>query len=86
MPTLSRFFGISVRMYYDDHKRPHFHAYYGEDDASVTIDTLEVIEGHLPRRARAMLIEWAAEHRAALWENWTAAERHEPFHTIPPLD
>ena len=29
MPELSRFYGIVIRMYYDDHGPPHFHAYYG---------------------------------------------------------
>jgi len=86
MPTLSRFFGITVRMYYDDHGRAHFHAYYGDEDASIAIDTLEVLEGRLPRRALAMLLEWAAEHRAEWRANWVAAEAHEPFRAIAPLE
>ena len=51
MPTLSIFFGIVIRMYYDDHPPPHFHAIYGEHEAKIGIETLELIEGKLPRRA-----------------------------------
>jgi len=86
MPTLSQFFGITVRMYYDDHGRPHFHAYYGGEEASIAIDTLEMLEGRLPRRAQALLLEWAAGHRAELRANWMAAEAHEPFQAIAPLE
>jgi hypothetical protein len=86
MATLSRFFGITVRMYYDDHGRPHFHAYYGDADASIAIDTLEVLEGRLPRRVLALILEWAAEHREELRANWMAAEAHEPFFAIAPLE
>jgi len=86
MATLSCFFGITVRMYYDDHAHPHFHVYYGGEEASIAIDTLEVLEGRLPRRVLALTIEWAAEHRAELRANWTAAEAHEPFRAIAPLE
>ena len=49
MPTISRFFGILIQMYLDDHPPPHFHAIYGEFDAQIAIDTLEVLRGHLRR-------------------------------------
>jgi len=29
MPELSRFFGVIVMMFYDDHPPPHFHVRYG---------------------------------------------------------
>ncbi|HEB78577.1 MAG TPA: DUF4160 domain-containing protein [Methylothermaceae bacterium] len=63
-PSVS-FFGIVIRMYYDDHRPPHFHAYYGEHEAVFSIETLEPLEGYLPR-ARALVLEWAAELRQAL--------------------
>ena len=59
MPTISSFFGIAIRMCFDDHGAPHFHAHYGEYDAKITIDTMEVVAGELPRRALAMVLEWA---------------------------
>jgi Domain of unknown function (DUF4160) len=45
MPTISQFYGIAIRMYFDDHPPPHFHAYYGNDAAKIEIDTLQVSEG-----------------------------------------
>lgn len=57
MPTISRFFGISIRMYYDDHAPPHFHAYYGKNAVVVDIITLDVREGDIPRRALALVLE-----------------------------
>ena len=86
MPTISRFFGIVIRMYYDEHGPPHLHAYYGDDNAAVSIDSLKVLKGRLPRRALAMVLEWASEHRAELRANWEAAEGHKHLHKIDPLD
>lgn len=48
MPELCRFYGIVIRMYFDDHLPPHFHAIYGEDEALVSIETLALVEGRLP--------------------------------------
>ena len=86
MPTISQFFGIAIRMYYDDHPPPHFHAYYGDAAAKIAIDTLSVTEGGLPRRALALVREWAAAHREELQEDWRLAEAHLPLHRIPPLE
>lgn len=86
MPTISVFFGILIRMYYDDHNPPHFHAYYGEHEAIIAIQTLDVMEGKLPKRALAMVLEWAVEHRQELLEDWERAEQHLPLHKIEPLE
>jgi hypothetical protein len=86
MPTISQFFGIAIRMYYDDHGLPHFHAYYGNEAAKIDIETLHVREGSLPRRAMALVLEWAADHRAELLEDWQLADAHQPLNQIPPLD
>ena len=86
MPTISLFFGIVIRMYYDDHAPPHFHGYYGDDSAIIEIESLCVREGHLPRRAMAMVLEWAGEHREELMENWRLAEAHRPLRRIEPLE
>ncbi len=86
MPTISMFYGIAIRMYFDDHPRPHFHAYSGGQDAAIAIDTLEVLEGRLPRRALALVLEWASEHRAELRENWRVAEAHGTLRNIEPLN
>jgi len=52
MPTISQFYGILIRMFYDDHAPPHLHAQYGDAKAVIDIAQLEIIEGELPRRAR----------------------------------
>jgi len=86
VPTISQFFGILIRMYFDDHAPPHFHAIYGNEEAVLAVDTLAVVEGHLPRRALSLVLEWASLHRAELRDNWSRAERHEPLKPVPPLD
>ena len=86
MPTISRFFGITIRMYYDDHGPPHFHAYYEQDSAIVEIETLKILSGSLPRRARAMVVEGAALHREELQGDWRLAEAHDALRPIEPLE
>jgi hypothetical protein len=86
MPTLSRFFGIVVTMNWNDHLPPHFHARYGEHEAVVRLDTLEVEAGHLPRRAMGLLFEWASQHRDELRVNWERVHANEPIRPILPLD
>jgi hypothetical protein len=58
MPTISRFYGILIRMFFNDHGPPHFHARYGEFEATIDIGTLAIIEGQLPRRALNLVQEW----------------------------
>jgi hypothetical protein len=86
MPELSRFYGIVVRMYYDEHPPPHFQVSYQDAEAVVRIDTLDVVRGFLPRRALNLLVEWALAHREELRENWTRVERGEPLSPIAPLE
>ena len=86
MPEISRFYGIIVRMYYDEHPPPHFHVFYQDKDAAVRIDTLELVRGSLPRRAMVLVAEWALAHREELRQNWSRVERGEPLLPIAPLD
>jgi hypothetical protein len=60
VPTISRFYGILISMYVDEHQPPHFHAKYGEYEAQIEIATSEIINGELPSRA---LREWTEIHR-----------------------
>ena len=73
-------------MYYNDHAPPHFHVKYAKHRAEVSIETLEVIEGALHRRALALVLEWAALHREELRANWSAARRGEPLSPVKPLE
>ncbi len=86
MPTISRFFGIEISMFYNDHVPPHFHVKYAEHRAQMNIETLEIIEGKLPRRALALVLEWAVLHRTELQENWQRARDGLPPLTIEPLE
>ena len=86
MPRVSQFFGIVIAMYYADHAPPHFHARYGEHEALIAIDTLDVIDGSLPRRALALVLEWAAQHGAELRGDWDRARRGLPLAPIDPLE
>jgi hypothetical protein len=85
MPEVSRFYGISVRMYYDDHNPPHFHAIYAADEVEVGIDPLNVLRGNLPRRALGMVLEWAAAHQQELLDNWALLDNDQPPNRIEAL-
>ena len=59
MPVISRFYGIIIRMYFQqsEHSPPHIHAIYGENMAAININSGEVLEGELPPKALAMVCE-----------------------------
>ena len=73
-------------MYFNDHAPPHFHAKYGEAEVAVAIESLSVLWGALPRRALALVLEWAVLHRGELRENWERARQGTPLRVIDPLD
>jgi len=85
MPEISRFFGIVIRMHFDDHHPPHFHAVYGEFEIEVAIASLEVLDGRLPSRALGLTIEWAAQHRDELLADWELASTRQQLQRIEPL-
>ena len=86
MPQISQFFGIVIYMYFNEHLPSHFHAEYGEAEAVYRIDTLDVIRGKLPRRAHALVVEWATLHRTELRADWDRARQAVPLLEIEPLD
>ena len=86
MPDVSRFFGIVIYMYFNDHLPPHFHAEYGGSEALYEIGTLRVYRGKLARRVHNMVIEWADSHRAELMENWERAQQGQSVLDIEPLE
>jgi Domain of unknown function (DUF4160) len=85
VPRISAFYGIVIAMYYRDHDPPHFHAFYGEHEARISIGTLGLLSGGLPGRAMRLIREWAQLYRAELEANWDKARLREPLDTIPPL-
>jgi hypothetical protein len=86
VPEISRFFGIVIQMYYADHEPPHFHVRYGSQKALVAIETLSVMRGSLSPRALGLVVEWAAQHREELIENWNLARAHASLKAISPLE
>lgn len=85
MPEISRFFGIVIAVFHNEHNPPHFHARYGEYKAAIDIQTLRILEGTLPPRALGLVVEWAAQHQEELMRDWELASRELPPLAIEPL-
>lgn len=83
MPILSSFYGILIKMYFQqsEHNPPHIHAIYGEYMGSIDIQTGELLEGDLPKRALMLVQEWLNIHRADVLKIWNTQE----FKKLPPL-
>jgi hypothetical protein len=86
MPRISKYYGIAIYMYYQDHAPPHFHAIYGEHEAVIGIAGGKLLEGELPKRALKLVKAWTKLHRQELHENWGRAQVGEPLQPIDPLD
>jgi hypothetical protein len=70
MPEISRFYGVRIYMYANDHPPPHFHARYAEHQVLVRFDRIEIYRGSLPQREQSMVLEWAILNREQLFANW----------------
>lgn len=82
MPEITRFYGIIIKIFLTrEHNPPHFHALYGEYNGSFDIETLEMIEGDLPKKAQNLIKEWGEKYKPdikAMWEN-------KKLKKLPPL-
>ncbi len=85
MPEISRFYGIIIKMYFNEHNPPHFHIEYQDYEAIMNIETGDVT-GKLSRRAIRLVYDWLDENKEALLENWKLSEEHKPLNAIKPLD
>jgi len=85
VPAISRFLGITIAMFFDDHDPPHFHARHADGSAKVRIDTLELIVSTLPLRQERFVLAWAELHQQELVENWSLARAGETLKEIEPL-
>lgn len=85
MPEISRFFGVVIAIYWQEHGVPHFHAKYGDHRASFAIAELTLIEGQLPPRVLGLVLEWAVIHRDERMDDWRLAAAKRPLKPIPPL-
>jgi len=70
MPVISRFYGIIIKMYFNEHGIPHFHAIYNEYNGVFTISDLVMIEGDLPSKAQSLVKEWAHKYKNELEKMW----------------
>jgi hypothetical protein len=85
MPVISRFLGIIISMFWDDHLPPHFHARYGEHEITVGILTGRV-EGSFPKRALRLVLEWRKLHENELMEDWELCRKAQMPNPIDPLE
>ena len=89
MPEISRFFGIIIRMYWEanaPHHRSHFHAYYQDEVAIYSIDSIELIAGSLPRRQRRLVEAWAELHQQELMDDWHRLQAGQSPLPVQPLE
>lgn len=73
-------------MYPGDHRPPHFHAIYGEDEAFVEIETGKILFGHIPGTALRLVQLWTDQHKNELRELWETAVQLKPLKKIAPLE
>jgi len=87
MPTISRFHGISIRMYAGEREHPplHFRAYFGAREMRVNIETGLPLTGDLPAAQIRMVLQWAEQHRSVLITNWELARNNKAPNAVPPL-
>lgn len=85
MPEISRFFGIVIYMFYDEHAPSHFHAKYAEYETVIDLENLTVLRGHLPPRVMGLVMEWTLLHQEELRANWQRALQQQSLQKIAPL-
>jgi len=86
MPEVSRFYGIVIQIYYGGHPPPHFHALYAGQVAKIGIETLQVIDGSIPKRALALVLDWTSIHQQELLEAFHRAAALQAPGKIAPLE
>ena len=88
MPEISRFYGIVIYMYLRDHNPPHFHAKYNDFEAVISIENFAVLNGKLPSKALALVVEWSSIHQEELLDNWSGLSHSNKisFIKIEPLN
>ena len=85
MPEISRFLGIVIYMYFNDHNPPHFHVKYNNHRAMILIEKLSLHDGYLPPRVLGLVMEWAELNQSALMDNWKSISETGKYEAIAPL-
>ncbi len=86
MPTISIFYGIIIKMFFDDHAPPHFHAEYGEYELVIAINPIKIVNGDAPKRVKSMVLEWTALHQEELLKDWELCKNLQSPLPIEPLE
>ena len=86
MPEISRFFGIVIRMFFDEHNPPHVHAAYQGDKAVFDLRGNVTCGGLSSRTATRLVREWIDLHVTELQEDWELAQQGKPVKNIDPLN
>jgi hypothetical protein len=86
MPTICRFYGIVIQMYFADNGPPHFHVIYNEHKAVVGILDFSILQGDLPPKALGLVMEWARIHKDDLLRDWNLATQKKGLEVIAPLE
>jgi len=85
MPEISRFYGISIYIFYNEHNPPHFHAEYSGHKAIIAIKD-RIVKGDMPNRALKLIFEWLDLYSEQLLENWELSIQGLPLKSIKPLE
>ncbi len=86
MPIISIFYGIIVKLYYEDHNPPHIHVEYNDHKAQIVISTGKVIGGRLPLRVSRMVNEWRKLNESAIMKAWKDAQNDRLPKKVTPLE
>lgn len=84
MPEISRFYGLIILMNFKDHSPAHFHLWYGDFKAIVSIQD-GIVKGEMPQRALKMIFDWLELHRDELLADWELAQKGDALNKIEPL-
>ena len=85
MPEISRFFGIAIRMYYNDHAPPHVHAEYQGEKALLDFRG-NIVRGKIGSRTAVRLVrKWIDARETELEDDWKLARAGRELRPIEPL-
>ena len=70
MPTLHRIGAVSIRIYADDHRPPHFHIVAPDFEVLVSLSDLNIVAGEARLSDIAQALQWARENRESLALKW----------------
>jgi hypothetical protein len=84
LPEIGRFYGIIIKMFFKpkEHEPSHIHALYGEYVGIFNLESMEMTEGDLPKKAQELVKEWMSKNQSELIEMWNTQN----LRKLPPLE